>query len=100
MPVTVSYALNAKSLSLNLFYAVMEDGIRSVQANNLGAVSDPDLGEWGQGGKYSSTTVAGYTHNDVVRATLSSYKGIGGYASSKHGSWKRIHSNNFRHQTA
>lgn len=79
IPVKVRYALNAKSLSLNLFFVVMEDGIVSSQDNNLGGQSDPDLGEWGQGGKYSASTVYNVTHNDVVRTCLSSYNGIGGY---------------------
>lgn len=79
LPVTVKYALNAKSLNLNLFVVVMEDGINSYQQNNFSSITDPAFGEWGQGGLYGSAVVYNYTHNDVVRSYYGNINGTGGF---------------------
>ena len=75
IPVKVSYAVNAKNLNLNLFVNVMEDGINSFQQNKYGTSSDPNLGDWGKGGKYSADMNHNIIHNDVVRAYYGSVEG-------------------------
>lgn len=80
IPVEIRSALNLKSQMLNVFVAVCEDGIVSYQQNTFGSISDPNLGEWGKGGKYSASMVYNFTHNDVVRAVYgSSYNGTAGF---------------------
>lgn len=79
IPVKVRYALNAKNLNLNLFTVILEDGIVSYQDNNLGSVSEENLGEWGKGGKYENGA-SNITHNDVVRYCYGdSYNGTAGF---------------------
>lgn len=72
VPIEIKSALNAKNQMLNVFMVVVEDGVVSYQQNTFGAISDPNLGEWGKGGKYSESIVYNYTHNDVVRAVYGS----------------------------
>ncbi len=79
VPVTVKYALNAKNLNLNLFLVILEDGIIGSQSSNVGGETEAIFGEWGAGGRYSASTNYNVTHNDVVRSTMSSYNGFGGY---------------------
>lgn len=79
IPVKVKYALNAKSLNLNLFVTVLEDGINSYQQNNLASFRDPIFGEWGLGGIYGSAIVYNFIHNDVARAYYGNVNGTGGY---------------------
>jgi hypothetical protein len=78
IPVTVKYALNATDLNFNIFAVVLEDNVTYIQENYLASTSDPNLGEWGAGGKYGST-YAVVQHNDVVRQVVGlSYAGTGG----------------------
>lgn len=53
--VDVRNALNVKDLNLNLFTVVLENGIATTQQNGFSSVTDPDLGEWGAGGKYAQS---------------------------------------------
>jgi hypothetical protein len=78
IPVHVKYPINATDLNLNLFAVVMEDGLTYFQENYLASYTNPNLGEFGKGGKYG-TTYAVLTHNDVVRQVVGlSYAGTGG----------------------
>lgn len=77
--VNVKYALNAKSLNLNLFPVVMEDGIVSYQQNTLAGQSDPAYGEWGRGGIHGQDPAYNVTHNDVVRSYYGNIYGTGGF---------------------
>jgi len=80
IPLEVRSALNLKSQMLNVFVVVAEDGVLSYQENTFGSISDPNLGEWGKGGKYSSSMVEKFYHNDVVRSVYgSSYNGTAGF---------------------
>ena len=67
LPVSIRYALNAENLNLKLFVAVLENGLVSYQKNAFSSIADPDLGEWGKGGRYGSATVSPYTFDHVVR---------------------------------
>ena len=67
LPVSIRYALNAENLNLKLFVAVLENGLVSYQKNAFSSIADPDLGEWGKGGRYGSPTVSPYTFDHVVR---------------------------------
>ncbi len=81
LPLTMKSALNTKNQSLNVFVAVVEDGIVSYQENGFASVADANLGDWGLGGKYGQSTVSYVTHDDVARQTYSNgsdYNGVGG----------------------
>ncbi len=79
----VRYALNAKDKNLNLLLVLIEDNVLGYQSNNLSGLTDPDLGEWKNGGKYGQNTVYPYYHNHVVRALIGrSENGTGGYLPS------------------
>lgn len=80
IPLSVRYALSANNLSLNVFVTVVEDGIVANQENNLYTTEDANFGDWGKGGKYSSSDNSGITHDDVCRAYYgSSIEGTSGY---------------------
>ncbi len=79
VPVSVKYALSAKNLNLNLFLVILEDGIISFQQSNVGGQTHPIFGEWGKGGRYDDAVNYNVTHNDVVRSTMNTYNGFGGY---------------------
>lgn len=53
----VRFALNA-SRNVNLFTVVLEDKCATTQLNGMRYFSDPDLGEWGNGGLYAQREVA------------------------------------------
>jgi hypothetical protein len=79
IPVHVKYPINATNLNLNLFAVVMEDGLTYFQENYLASYTNPNLGEFGKGGKYG-TSYAVLTHNDVVRQVVGlSFAGTGNY---------------------
>ncbi|MCF0197998.1 MAG: Ig-like domain-containing protein [Bacteroidaceae bacterium] len=79
LPLTVRSALNAVNLNLNVFLVFMEDKLTAVQHNYFSSISDPLLGDWGLGGRYGQQSVAGITHNDVVRYVYgASYSGTAG----------------------
>ena len=82
LEVTVTYALNAVNLNLNVFVVVMEDSCISYQQNTYASVADDNLGEWGKGGIYASSVVYNYPHMHVVRnAYGSSWAGSSGFFS-------------------
>ncbi len=75
---TVRNALNLDNASINVFAVVTENSLETYQDNNFTSIEDPDLGEWGKGGKYGST-VYPFIVNDVARATYgASYNGTAG----------------------
>ncbi len=79
----VRYALNATGKNLNLLLVLIEDDVLGYQSNNLSSLSDPDLGEWANGGKYAANTVYPYYHSHVVRSLIGrSVNGTGGYLPS------------------
>lgn len=67
VPCTVKYALNASDVNLKLFAVVLGNGLVGYQSNGFSAISDPVIGEWGQGGRYGVASVNPYTFNHVVR---------------------------------
>lgn len=67
VPVSVKYALDATRQNLKVFAVVLENGLVGYQSNGFSAISDPVIGDWGNGGKYGSPTVNPYTFNHVVR---------------------------------
>ncbi len=67
VPCSVRYALDAENVNANLFMVVLEDNVLGYQQNNLMSLTDPDLGEWGQGGEYAKSAVYPFYHNDVAR---------------------------------
>ena len=80
---TVRYALDAEGKNVNLFLAVLEDDVTGYQYNNLYNMTDPDLGEWGEGGKYAQSTIYPYQHQHVVRSWSGrTVTGTGGYIPS------------------
>ena len=82
LPLTMRSAINAKNQNLNVFIAVVEDGIISYQQNNFSGVADDNLGDWGLGGKHGQAIATYVTHDDVVRQTYSNssdYNGVGGF---------------------
>lgn len=66
----IRYALNTTDQQLSLLLVVLEDGLVNYQASNLGSLDYEILGEWGQGGAYSSAYVHPFTHNDVARLVV------------------------------
>ena len=70
VPCQVRYAMNASDLNLKLFAVVLENGLVGYQSNGYSAVSHPNLGEWGKGGRYGKPSVSPYTHNHVARGTV------------------------------
>lgn len=80
IPLSVSYALNAENLNLNLFTVIMEDYVLGWQINGFASVEDPALGEWGKGGLYGVNPVYDYPNMDVCRAYDGlTFNGTGGY---------------------
>jgi hypothetical protein len=67
VPCSVRYALDAENVNANLFMVILEDNVLGFQQNNLMSLTDPDLGEWGQGGEYAKSAVYPFYHNDVAR---------------------------------
>ena len=67
MDIEIQSALNMKGQYLNVFPVALEDGLNNSQDNNLYGVSDPNLGDWGKGGKYGQASVFNIKHNDVAR---------------------------------
>lgn len=67
IPCTVKYAMNASNLNVGLFAVLLEDGVKYAQTNNFATVSDPNLGEFGVGGAYASSTISPFYHEDVAR---------------------------------
>lgn len=80
IPCTVKFALEAENQNLNLFAVILEDNVKGYQRNTFGGISDPDLGEWGEGGSLSAGTAYPFYHNHVVRTTIGqTFNGTGGY---------------------
>ena len=80
IPCSVKFALEAEKLNLNLFAVILEDNVKGYQRNTFGGISDPDLGEWGEGGSLSAGTTYPFYHNHVARATVGlTFNGTGGY---------------------
>ncbi|MCF0192795.1 MAG: Omp28-related outer membrane protein [Prevotella sp.] len=79
VPVTISSAINAVNLNLNVFLVYMEDKLTAMQHNYFSSMTDPIFGDWGKGGRYGQATAQGITHNDVVRKVYgASYSGTSG----------------------
>lgn len=83
VPCTYKYALDASGLNVGLFSVILEDNVTGYQTSNVSALSDPDLGEWGLGGKYASQMVAPYVFNDVARKVTDTYFGELGLVSAE-----------------
>lgn len=75
----VKSALNMERTSYNLFAVIVENDLTTYQANGFSSIKDPDLGEWGYGGKYAQSTVYPYNAMDVARGTWgTTFNGTGG----------------------
>lgn len=75
----VNSALNLTNTAYNIFAVVVENKLQTYQLNGFSAITDPDLGEWGYGGKYGQSTVYPVDANDVARATWgTTFNGTGG----------------------
>jgi hypothetical protein len=75
----VKSAIDLEQQNLNLFTVITEDNVLSYQTNNLYTTTNSDLGEWGAGGKYASSTVYPYYAQHVARAAYgTTYNGTGG----------------------
>lgn len=73
--IAVKSALNLKNQYINMFAVALEDNIVSTQENGLYNVSDPNLGEWGKGGKYAYRQVPQVSENNVVRSYWGNFAG-------------------------
>lgn len=71
----VKSALNLKNQYVNLFAVALEDNIVSTQENGLYNISDPNLGEWGKGGKYAYRQVPQVSEDNVVRSYWGNFSG-------------------------
>ncbi|MDE7080086.1 MAG: Omp28-related outer membrane protein [Muribaculaceae bacterium] len=77
--VQVTNALNQYRATYNVFAVVVENGLMTYQKNYLSNVSDPNLGEWGAGGKYGTPLVTNVEAHSVARATWgTTYNGTAG----------------------
>lgn len=76
----VRNAINAEGTSINLFAVVLEDNLDAgYQSNYFASIEDPDLGDWGKGGKYSMPYVVPFFIDHVARTTWGqTYQGTGG----------------------
>lgn len=80
VPATVRFALDTEGRNLNLLLLLLEDDVQGYQQSNLSGMTDPDLGEWAQGGLYGKAMNFPYYHEDVVRGWQgNSHLGTGGY---------------------
>ncbi|MDE5843251.1 MAG: Omp28-related outer membrane protein [Muribaculaceae bacterium] len=76
---TVSSALNLDRTAYNIFAVVIENKLETYQLNGFSSVTDPDLGDWGYGGKFGQSVVYPYEANDVARTTWgTTFNGTGG----------------------
>ncbi|MDE5940474.1 MAG: Omp28-related outer membrane protein, partial [Muribaculaceae bacterium] len=76
---TVKSAISLTGQNINLMTVVTEDDVLTYQVNNNHADDNPLLGEWGQGGKYGSSTVYPYYAQHVARAYYGqTFNGTGG----------------------
>ncbi len=70
---TVCSAITTSGQQMSLLFVVLEDGLENYQANAFGAIAEPLLGPWGQGGQYAGGG-SGYAypviHNDVARSVI------------------------------
>ena len=77
--VVVRSAVNLSNQNVNLLAVITENNLESDQESNVYTYTDPNLGEWGAGGKYAEALVYPYYFNDVARAAFgATYNGTGG----------------------
>ncbi|MDE6010078.1 MAG: Ig-like domain-containing protein [Muribaculaceae bacterium] len=75
----IENAVNKYRAAYKVFAVITEDGLTTYQKNYMGTVTDPDLGEWGAGGKYSTPLVANVEAHGVARQTWgTTYQGTVG----------------------
>ena len=67
IPCTIRYAMDTEDLNVNLFAAFVENEVKGFQQNNLAGISDPDLGDFGKGGKYAKSMIYPFYHGHVAR---------------------------------
>ena len=77
--VVLKSAVNLTNQNVNLLAVITENNLESYQESNVYTYTDPNLGEWGAGGKYAQQIVYPYYFNDVARAVFgATYNGTGG----------------------
>lgn len=76
---TVKSALAMTAQNINLLAVVTEDNVLTYQSNNNYSFDNPDLGDWGKGGRYGQSTVYPYYATHVARLAYgTTYNGTGG----------------------
>ncbi|MDE7509105.1 MAG: Ig-like domain-containing protein [Muribaculaceae bacterium] len=76
---SITNALNKYRAAYKVFAVITEDGLTTYQKNYMSGVNDPDLGEWGEGGKYATTLVMPVEAHGVARQTWgTTYNGTAG----------------------
>ena len=85
----IENALNQHRAAYKVFAVITEDGLVTYQKNYMTGVTDPDLGEWGAGGKYGTPTVPGVEAHGVARQTWgTTFNGTAGlFPSNMHAGW-------------
>lgn len=85
----IENALTQHRAAYKVFAVITEDGLLTYQKNYMTSVEDPDLGEWGAGGKYGTPTVANVEAHGVARQTWgTTYNGTAGlFPSNMHAGW-------------
>lgn len=74
----LAYALDMDGLNQTVAFVVVENGLMGPQTNYFSSTSNPNLGEFGAGGKYA-TGLPLITFNDVARRVLGEmYSGVSG----------------------
>ena len=91
----VRSALNSSDNSINIFAVLLENRLEAgYQSNGYASISDPILGEWGNGGKYGMSYVYPFTVDDVARSVWgTTYNGTGGLVPATLNSFDEYHSN-------
>lgn len=75
----VRSALNLTNTPMNIFAVLVEDDVDPVyQMNGFSSLTDPDLGQWANGGIYAQQYVFNYRFNDIARNSYgNTYNGSG-----------------------
>ncbi len=77
-------ALNLENSSINVFAVITENKLVTYQENYRANTEDPDLGEWGKGGKYGTSMIYPFEINQVARGAYgTTFNGTGGLIPAK-----------------
>ena len=77
----VTYAISKAGVAANLFYVLLEDGLKGTQINGRANMDNPIYGDWGKNGIYGGQATVQMEYHDVARAVLAnSQSTISGYS--------------------